>query len=149
MCDFEVEKIKNLLSIEYSHLVLESKENGFRFLDRLVNDYKNGENTFDKDGESLFGVFNQQGTLIAIGGLNIDPFSGDEKVCRLRRFYVSDAYRRKGIGTLLLNTIVSEAKNYFNVLVLHTDTEEAAKYYKAYGFHKDEIRPNSTHYINL
>lgn len=147
--ELTVEKIEDLLAIEYSHLVLESKEKGFRFLDRLVNDYKNGENTFDNDGESLFGVFNQQGTLIAIGGLNIDPFSGDEKVGRLRRFYVSDAYRRKGIGTLLLKTIVSEAKHYFNTIVLRTHTEEAAKFYKTYGFYKDEIRPNSTHYINL
>nr|WP_235190072.1 GNAT family N-acetyltransferase [Bacillus gaemokensis] len=39
---------------------------------------------------------------MALGGLNIDPFSSEQEIGRLRRFYVSRDYRRKGIGKLLL-----------------------------------------------
>ncbi|MGA5691643.1 GNAT family N-acetyltransferase [Cytobacillus pseudoceanisediminis] len=97
------------------------------FLERLVNDYENGTNNFNKPGESLYGLYNKEGVLIAIGGLNIDPFSNDEKVGRLRRFYVSKDYRRNGLGRLLLTQIINDAKHFYKVLVLHTDTDQGDK----------------------
>lgn len=50
---FEVKQIKNLICVDISHLVKESKEEGFRFLERLVNDFKNETNNFNKQGEFL------------------------------------------------------------------------------------------------
>ncbi|WP_408009359.1 hypothetical protein ACJROX_03310 [Pseudalkalibacillus sp. A8] len=51
----------------------------------MVNEYENGKNTFHKPGEALFVVFTPENKLIAIGGLNIDPYADDPKVERLRR----------------------------------------------------------------
>lgn len=147
--EFEVKRIDNLLDVDLSHLVKESLEAGFRMLARLVDDYKLGENTFNQKGEVLYGVYNEQGRLSAVGGLNIDPFSNNDKIGRLRRFYVANDYRRNGIGTLLLNTIITEAKQHFEILVLHTDTEEAGQFYTAFGFHKGSIHPNATHELIL
>lgn len=45
---FEVRQINNLLDFDLTNLVKESKEDGFRFLERLVKDYKNGTNNFSK-----------------------------------------------------------------------------------------------------
>jgi len=149
MEDFKVKQLKSLFYIDITHLVKESKEEGFRFLERLVNDYENGTNKFNKPGESLYGLFNKEGVLIAIGGLNIDPFSNDEKVGRLRRFYVSKDYRRKGLGRLLLTQIINDAKHFYKVLVLHTDTEQGDKFYTSLGFSKVNIYPNSTHNLSL
>ncbi|USK52554.1 GNAT family N-acetyltransferase [Bacillus sp. CMF12] len=149
MEEFKVRQIRSLYSIDLTHLVKESKEEGFRFLARLVNDYENGTNKFNKPGESLYGLFNKEAVLIAIGGLNIDPFSNDEKVGRLRRFYVSKDYRRNGLGKLLLNQIIYDAKHFYKVLVLHTDTEQGDKFYTSLGFSKENIYPNSTHYLSL
>ena len=149
MSEFEVRPINSLLSVDLSHLVSESKELGFRFLERLVNDFKEGKNTFNKEGEAIYGVYKKQGDLIAIGGLNRDPYSNPLKVGRLRRFYVAKAYRRNGIGSLLLNKIILDAKNHFEVMVLHTDTMEAGRFYTAYGFSENDEDPNSTHYLNL
>ncbi|MBX9974280.1 hypothetical protein [Cytobacillus firmus] len=39
---FKVKQLKSLFYIDLTHLVKESKEEGFRFLERLVNDYENG-----------------------------------------------------------------------------------------------------------
>lgn len=149
MRDYEVRQIDNLFDVDVAILVKQSKEEGFRFVERLVNDYQNGVNIFGSFGEALFGVFNQKGELIAVGGLNKDPFSKKQSIGRLRRFYVSKEYRRNGIGNLLLKTIIDEAKKYYKLLVLHTDTKQADNFYVSFGFSKDNLHPNSTHCMEL
>jgi GNAT superfamily N-acetyltransferase len=146
---YEVKQIQNLLHFDLNKLIKESKEEGFRFVERLANDYNNGSNTFNEMGEALFGVFNKKGEMIAIGGLNIDPFSNQPYIGRLRRFYVSKEYRRNGIGSLLLKKIINEAEKYFKILVLHTDTKPAEDFYASFGFSKENLYANSTHYMEL
>ncbi|WHY64744.1 GNAT family N-acetyltransferase [Neobacillus sp. SuZ13] len=149
MLEFRIEKITDLPRIDLSPLLLESKEEGFRFIVRLVNDYKNGTNTFNKRGEGLYGVFNEDDDLIAIGGINIDPYSNDPQIGRLRRFYVSKAYRRKGVGRFLVNKILFDARRTFEEIVLHTDTETGALFYTSLGFKKSSGDPNTSHYLKL
>ena len=57
--------------------------------------------------------------LIGVGGLNEDPYTKDNKIGRLRRFYISRDYRRLGLGNLLLNQLLCHAEKYFEVIVLH------------------------------
>ena len=149
MGKYEVKQIYNLLNFDADSLVKQSKEDGFRFVERLVNDYKNGSNTFNHSGEGLFGVFNEEGVIVAIGGLNKDPFSNELSIGRLRRFYVSKEYRRNGIGSLLVKKIIDEAKIYYKILVLYTDTEQADKFYTSLGFSKENLYPNSSHFMKF
>lgn len=146
---YNVKQIENLFQYDITYLLNERKEEGFQFIERLVNDYKNGTNTFNAPGESIYGVFNNDGVLIAIGGLNVDPFSREQKIGRLRRFYVSKAYRRIGIGRVLLNEIITNAKTFYKVLVLHTDTEQADKFYTSLGCLRKNTYPKSTHCMSL
>ncbi|WP_366925838.1 GNAT family N-acetyltransferase [Acinetobacter sp.] len=82
-----------------------SQIKGFYFLHRLEQDLKIGENCFNQFGEALFVVYEQK-HLIAIGGLNHDPYHGaQEKIGRLCHFYIHPQYRRKGIGAYLLEYI--------------------------------------------
>ena len=141
-------KIEELSFISIEHLVAESKQAGFRFLERLVNEYDNGTNRFDHLGEALFGVFDQE-QLVAIGGLNIDPTEQNSRVGRLRRFYVCEKYRRLKVGSFLLEHIVDEARSYFDVLVLNTDTEKGNRFYTSFGFKKDGDFFNASHYYLL
>jgi len=147
MSKYKVKRINNLLNFDLDSLVKQSREEGFRFVERLVNDYKNGSNTFTDFGESLFGVLNEEGVLVAIGGLNKDPFSNEQYIGRLRRFYVSKEYRRNRLGSLLVKEIINEAKRYYKILVLHTDTEQADKFYTSIGFSKGNLYPNSSHFM--
>lgn len=149
MGKYEVKQINNLLNFDLENLVKQSKEEGFRFVERLVNDYKNGSNTFNHFGEGIFGVFNEDSVLVAIGGLNKDPFSNEQYIGRLRRFYVSKEYRRNGIGSLLVKRIIYEAKRYYKILVLLTDTEQADKFYTSIGFSKGNLYSNSSHFMEL
>ncbi|KHE72031.1 GNAT family N-acetyltransferase [Halobacillus sp. BBL2006] len=149
MYEFQVRKIENLMQYDLSDLAAEGKKDGFRFLERLIRDYDDGSNTFSDCGEAIYGVFNKERVIIAIGGLNVNPFSYEQRIARLRRFYVSKAYRRKGVGRLLLNNIKSYAKMNFDVLVLHTDTKQGDQFYTSFGFTKADKYSNSTHYLML
>ncbi|MGA4719704.1 GNAT family N-acetyltransferase [Fictibacillus nanhaiensis] len=149
MEEFEIRNIDNLLNHDITRLLIQSKEEGFRFVERLVNDYKNGSNTFTNEGEALFGAFTQNSELIGICGLNKDPYSNQGKIGRLRRFYISKTYREKGVGRLLLNRVICEAKLHYRIIVLHTDTELADNFYTSNGFSKSNVHTNSTHYLDL
>ncbi|TEA52998.1 GNAT family N-acetyltransferase [Bacillus sp. BH2] len=145
MKDMHIQQIENLMKYEFKYLVQESKEEGFKFLKKLINEYENELNTFNKSGECLYGIF-QGEKLIGIGGLNADPYTENNKVGRLRRFYIAKDYRRIGLGKLLLNKLLSHAEKYFKVVVLHTDTKQGDVFYTANGFVKREVYKRSSHY---
>ncbi|EJQ94312.1 hypothetical protein IGW_02032 [Bacillus cereus ISP3191] len=145
MKDMHIQQIVNLMKYEFKYLVQESKEEGFKFLKKLINEYENELNTFNKSGECLYGIF-QGEKLIGIGGLNADPYTENNKIGRLRRFYTAKDYRRIGLGKLLLNKLLSHAEKYFKVVVLHTDTKQGDVFYTANGFVKREVYKGSSHY---
>ncbi|MFS0671795.1 GNAT family N-acetyltransferase [Ornithinibacillus sp. 179-J 7C1 HS] len=149
MDKYRVLRITTLLGKDSNILVEDSKNEGFRFVERLVTEYKNGSNQFNKQGEALYGVYSELNTLIAVGGINIDPFSNDEKVGRLRRFYVKKEFRRQGVGSILLRKIIQEAADNFSVLTLKTDTLEGDQFYTSFGFTKGNQYLNSTHCFKL
>ncbi|PGZ52908.1 GNAT family N-acetyltransferase [Bacillus anthracis] len=143
--DMHIQPIENLMKYEFKYLVQESKEEGFNFLKKLINEYENKLNTFNKTGECLYGIF-QGEKLIGIGGLNEDPYTENNKIGRLRRFYISKDYRRIGLGKVLLNQLLSYAEKNFKVVVLHTDTKQGDAFYTANGFVKGELYKGSSHY---
>lgn len=145
----ELKVITDLGTVDLSLLMEESKNEGYRFLERLELEYQAGTNTFKNPGECLYGVFNEENILVAIGGLNVDLYSEEPGVGRLRRFFVSANYRRGGIGSTLLKAIISTARTHFKVLVLHTDTEHGDRFYLSHGFVRDGMYPKSSHYIKL
>ncbi|RNA70126.1 GNAT family N-acetyltransferase [Alteribacter keqinensis] len=139
--------VKEMVSLsDMNHLLEESEKEGFRFLRRLADDYDTGANRFNELDEFLLGVYSGSGQLVAIGGLNRDPFSGDQAVGRIRRFYVSSEWRGRGIGRLLLNELIRQGKEHFHAFTLFTDTPEADKFYISCGFKKGTAFLKSTHF---
>ena len=145
----ELKEITDLNSVDVSKLVEESEAEGYRFVRRLVDQYEEGTNTFDKEGEILYGVWDQHGHLVAIGGINRDPYSDKSGVGRLRRFYISPGARRQGIGTKLLKKIVDHARGHFKEIVVRTDSANADAFYRANGFSGDLGLPDATHGLTL
>lgn len=125
-----------------------SQEEGFEFIERLIQEYQNGVNRFDKSGEALFTIHDNQ-TLIAIGGINQDPYLPDTATGRIRHIYVLPAYRRQGIGKLLMSALITHAKGNFQALTLRTFTPQADQFYRHLGF-KPEIQSEfATHILRL
>ncbi|AHG42333.1 acetyltransferase [Pseudomonas syringae CC1557] len=110
----------------------EAAAEGFRFVARLVDEWKCGKNRFDAQGECLIAAF-LDGCLVGIGGLTRDPFvEGD--VGRLRRLYVASASRGQNIGRTLVNRLVEHAAEHFLVVRLFTDTSSGNEFYLRCGF---------------
>lgn len=123
----------------------EAHEEGYNFIDRLVNEWLSGENRFDKPGEVLRGCIDQ-GVLVAIGGLNRDPFTGAADVGRIRRVYVRPAWRNKGLGRALVASLVDDARKHFRCARLRAANPMAAKLYESIGF-SPVADPNATHLL--
>ncbi len=124
-------------------LVEESEREGFRFLARLRREFDDGANRFDAPGEALLGCY-RGAELVAVGGLNRDPWSPEPRVGRLRHLYVRPGFRGRRVGRALAEALVSAARPHFGVLLLRTDTAEAARFYEALGF-EAVASPHATH----
>ena len=146
--NYTVEPIKDLTKLTIEPLVAESEEEGYRFLTRLVEDYKEGVNTFSEPGEALYAVKDAQGNVIAIGGVNRFPVpGGDPETGRLQRFYVQADQRRNGAGSLLLKAIIDHASKQFHELTAKTESSKADAFYRHNGFEFDDSESETTHRI--
>ncbi|MEJ2762963.1 GNAT family N-acetyltransferase [Photobacterium sp. MCCC 1A19761] len=136
----EIEQIITLPQ-DIQGLVLESQSEGFRFLQRLIDEFDSDENRFNGPGEILLAI-RDNGTLIAIGGM-----SNCNGVGRLRRFYVSQLYRRAGVGRRLLKQLENYASSSFSQVVLFTDTLAAGRFYESCGYvavHEEHLSHRKT-----
>jgi GNAT superfamily N-acetyltransferase len=121
---------------------------GFRFVQRLVEEFESGANTFGRPGEALFEV-REAGKLVAIGGLNVDPFVALGSVGRVRRLYVHPAHRARGIGRSLVEAIESEAARTFEALRLFTDNDAAGRFYLRLGYEAIDRGSEASHFKYL
>jgi putative acetyltransferase len=89
-----------------------------------------------KEKKSAYFVAEIEGVIV--GGCGIFPTLGlPEKTCELVKMYISATARGKGLGKLLLNTCIEEAKkNDFQKMYIETMPElvNAISLYKKYGF---------------
>jgi GNAT superfamily N-acetyltransferase len=106
---------------------------GFRFLDRLVDEWGSGTNRFDKPGELLIGAFRAD-SIIAVCGLNRDPYADRDEIGRLRHLYVRPSARCCGVGSALVGHLLSRAEEAFRVVRLRTATPGASALYIRHGF---------------
>ena len=125
-----------------------ARNEGFTFLDRLIQDFEKGANRFAGPSEALFEA-RQQSRLVAIGGLNIDPYATKASVGRIRRFYVSPDHRRSGVGRSLLEAIEQHAKFSFSELRLRTDTARGASFYDRMDYQRVANQKHATHIKTL
>ena len=128
-----IEKLRGASLDGLRELVVESRQTGFRALQRLSEEWSAGTNRFDKPGEALF-IATFGGQVVGLCGLNVDPYTPQPRVGRVRHLYVRIEARRKGIGRTLLDTVITEARKWFDLLRLRTDDEGAARFYERRGF---------------
>lgn len=114
-------------------LETESKIEGFKFLEKMRLEWDSEKNRFNKVGEALYGVF-EGDKLVAIGGINLDPYANGDSIGRVRHLYVLKAYRKHGLGTALVKKILEHCSKRFSKVRLRTDTIAASKFYEKFGF---------------
>jgi GNAT superfamily N-acetyltransferase len=128
-------------------LQAEARSEGYEFIDTLVREWASGANRFDVPGECLMGYFDRA-ILVAVGGLNVDPFAADPRMGRVRRVYVRRQWRRKGIGRELVSALITEARLSFQCVRLRAENPEAARLYERLGFVPIQV-PDATHILRF
>ncbi|MBX7147163.1 MAG: GNAT family N-acetyltransferase [Alphaproteobacteria bacterium] len=79
-------------------------------------------------------IYSNKEAVACIGMRKFDVLS-----CEMKRMYVKPLFRKKGIGSILITTVLEEAKKLgFVKVLLDTNEEmiEAVNLYKNYGFTK-------------
>ena len=97
----QLEPIIDELPADFHTIRGEARAEGYRFLDRLANDWASGAMRFDRPGEALLAAYSES-VLAAIGGITIEPVIPN--ALRMRRFYVRTDFRRTGIGRALAHS---------------------------------------------
>jgi len=141
---------KSVLTLPHTgfpNLAAGAAAEGYVFLERMQDEWDTGKNRFSAPGEYIVGV-NLGNELVAIGGLNKDPYAIEATTGRLRHLYVSPPHRHCGVGRALVDTLLSQAGSYFHRVRLRTDSAEAAAFYEAYGFQPTQ-EPDATHSLRL
>ncbi len=133
MIDMLLQPINQLPFGGIEALAAAARSEGYRFLDRLIDDWQSGANRFDSPGEILLGAFSGP-RLVGVGGLNRDPYVREAKVGRIRRVYVAPDVRRHGTASLLVGRLVDIGRAHFLFLRLRVPNAAAASFYEALGF---------------
>jgi GNAT superfamily N-acetyltransferase len=142
-----IEALHELTPERISELLVDSEAAGSRIVRRLVDDWIAGTNRFDRPGEALFGV-SMAGRLVGVCGLNVDPYTADPRVGRVRHLYVLTTCRGHGVGRQLVARVVEVATDRFDSLRLRTNNPAAARLYEAAGF-RTCAEGECTHVLDL
>jgi GNAT superfamily N-acetyltransferase len=128
-------RIQTLPTSALASLLAASAAEGFRFVERFAREWEEGKTRFDRPGELFLAAYDGAGaSVIAIGGVTADPYTGDPTLGRLRHLYVRPDARRRGIGSQLVQALERDAQGNYRALVLRTDTATAARFYEELGY---------------
>jgi GNAT superfamily N-acetyltransferase len=147
LAEVRCERLDDLASPDLAVLVTESERAGLGLVRRLVDEWRDGSNRFDRPGEVLFGAW-LDGRLVGVCGLNVDPYLGDDRVGRVRHLYVLVGCRRLGVARTLMDRVIGAARGRFGTLRLSTRNPAAARLYEALGF-RPVSAPHCTHLREL
>ncbi len=142
-----VERLNEVSADRLGELLAESEQAGSRIVRRLVEEWASGANRFDRPGEALFAAL-IDGRLVGVCGLNVDPYSAEPRLGRVRHLYVLSAYRRRGIGGQLAAEVIAAARGRFDHLRLSTLNPVAARFYQRLGFRSAEAA-HCTHVLDV
>jgi len=141
-----ISRITDLDVATLQRLRAESSQEGFRFMERLCEEWVSGANRFDAPGEALF-LAVADGQVVGVCGLNRDPYTHDARTGRVRRLYVLPDHRHSGVGQALLEAVILHAHDHFDLLRVRT--EGAGDFYTARGFRRDVLDTKATHVLEL
>jgi len=121
--DVAIERLSDVASGDVAGLLSDSERLESRIVRRLVDEWTDGTNRFDRPGEALFGG--------------------------VRHLYVLTASRRLGVGRQLMIRVIERAGDRFDSLRLRTHNEHAARLYLGMGFRTYSGMGEFTHVLQL
>ena len=137
-----LERVIDALPAGFEALRAEARANGHQMLDTLADEWASGARRFDRPGEMLVAAY-AGNVLAGIGG--VTPERAIPGALRMRRFYVSLASRRKGVGRALAAALLDEARRQGRAVTCNAAAGSEA-FWEALGFAPDR-RDGRTHLL--
>lgn len=131
----------SLDQVDIQPLSDEAWSDGYAFVERMLADWRLGENRFDGPGAQLIGAFEDK-RPVGFCGLCRDPFT-DENVGRLRHLYVDRDHRQEGVARALVTRALDGAAHWFPRIRLRA-TPASRGFYEHLGF-RAVNEPDATH----
>lgn len=129
--EIDIRPIAGTLPGQVHSLAVAARCEGYRFLDRLIDEWSDGSSRFDRHGECLLMVFIGE-VAAGIGGLTAEP-----KIVgalRMRRFYIHPSVRGQGVGHMLADVLIGRARQTTTLLTVHSGSEDASAFWRTLGF---------------
>ena len=127
-----------------------ARKEGYNLVDKLIEEYRTGKNCFSHGNEYLV-VAHDGKKLVGCGGLNQQWGDNgiEDRIGRVRRFYVHPKYRQHGVGKQLLAYLEQLARPHYSALCLQTDTRLAASFYQKQNYVFVENNPSYNYFKYL
>lgn len=129
----------------FDDLRRDAASEGYRFVERLHEDWRAGTMRFDGPGETLL-MATIAGVCAAVGGLTADPSVPD--ALRLRRFYVRPRFRGTGLGRQLAARLLDHARKHAPDVTVNAGTAEAGLFWEKIGLVPSDV-PGITHLLRF
>lgn len=126
----------------FARLQAAAEAEGFRFLERLRQNWREGG--YSDDAAATLRVAHHGGALIAIGAQSRDEYEGSTLRRRMRHFYVHPAFRRQGAGRALARQLMGDAFALAPILCLRATHALSIAFWDAMGFAR-VIHESRTH----
>jgi GNAT superfamily N-acetyltransferase len=124
-------RVSDVLPDGIERLAEEAAAEGYRHMGYLVSAWRSGENRFAAVGEALLAAF-VGCELAGVGGVTCDP--AIEGAYRMRRFFVSALFRRRGIARAIAEPLINEVCARPAPLFVNAGTRDGYPFWQALGF---------------
>jgi GNAT superfamily N-acetyltransferase len=125
-------RITTALPDQMDELRAEADAEGVRNQGMLQRDFLIGAERFEKPGEILLACYGGE-TLVGIGGLTVEP-DQSVRAMRLRRVFIRNAWRKRGIGRVLGEALMRQGFETVDLLTLNAAVPGAPAFWEALGF---------------
>ena len=142
MGEFVIRDAEPLMPGTLATLAAESASFGIRNVSALVEQWSDGSQRFSRPGEGLLvALASTDGAgdgaiddgAIGVGGLTWCPHVPD--ALRVRRFYVAEAWRRRGVARALAVSLLEVGSEHADVITCNARASDAAPpFWESLGF---------------
>ena len=147
--DLEIEEHWLFTASDLLRLNESAKSENINVVSNLISSWSNSKSFFGERGEGLWiASITESGEVIGVGGITICPTRPECR--RVRRFYISPQWRRRGVATALAKQCIERAKSAgVSTVTCHAAASAMApRFWESVGF-EPVADPDITHVMHL